>query len=207
MTPPGPSDMPAIDAPVPTAEPQTLQQQLITHLNIPLALTARPKHVEIHVAYAKYLGVLSAQTNMNRMIADGIWPFQLLNTDTLVEIFVSKSVWYTHYVKLFPRAQKFPDLVKWLECADDAPSGGSIFGVDKQTYNFKDLKNVLEMLEINANKKGKKRMRDDSEDVDQGARKKHKKHSSKDRHTSKDRHSSRHSSRHPSKDRYSSPIM
>jgi hypothetical protein len=191
--------MPATDALLPSAEPQTLQQQLIAHLNIPLALTSRPKHVEIHVAYSKYLGVHSAQENMNRMISDGIWPFKLLSTDTLVEIFVSKSVWYTHYVKIFPRAEKFPELVKWLECAEDAPSGGSIFGVQKQTYTFKDLKNALEVLEASAYKKGKKRMRDEDEDVDQSSRKKHKKHSSKDRHISKDRHSS--------KDRYSSPMM
>jgi hypothetical protein len=193
--------MPATDTP--PAEPQTLQQQLITHLSIPVALTARPRHVELPVAYAKYLGVLSAQSNMNCMIADGIWPFDLLNTDTLVELFVSKSVWYTHYVKIFPWAQKFPDLVKWLECADDAPEGASIFGVEKHSYNFKELKNVLEMLEISAYKKGKKRLRDESEDVDQGTKKKHKKHSSKGRHISKDRYSSRHSS----KDRYSSPMM
>jgi hypothetical protein len=191
--------MPATDTTLSSTEPQTFQQQLISHLSIPLALTARPKHVELHLAYAKYLGVHSAQANMNRMIADGIWPFKLLNTDTLVELFVSKSVWYTHYVKIFPRAQTFPDLLKWLECANDAPSGVSIFGVEKQTYTFKDLRNVLEMLETSASKKGKKRMRDESEDVDQGARKKHKKHSSKDRHISKDRHSS--------KDRYSSPMM
>jgi hypothetical protein len=183
--------MPATDIPLPSTELQTLQQQLISHLSISIALTTRPKHVELYVAYAKYLGVQSAQANMNCMIADGIWPFKLLNTDTLVEFFVSKSVWYTNYVKIFPRAQKFPDLLKWLECADDAPSGGSIFGVEKQSYSFKDLKNVLEMLETSASKKGKKRMRDESEDVDQGARKKHKKHSSKDRHISKDRHSSK----------------
>ena len=173
-----------------STEPQTFQQQLITQLDIPVALTVRTKHVEIHVAYAKYLGVLSAQANMNHMIANGIWPYDPLKIDTLVEIFVSKSVWYSHYVKIFPRAQKFPDLVKWLECAENAPSGGTIFGVEKQTYNFKDLKEVLERMEASAYKKGKKRMRDSSEDVDQGARKKHKKHSSKDRHFSKDRYSS-----------------
>jgi len=181
--------MPGTDIPIP-AEPQTLQQQIIAYLNISAMLTSRPKFVEIRVAYAKYLGVLSAQKDMNHMIADGIWPFKVLNADTLVEIFVSKSVWYSHYIKIFPRAQKFPELLKWLESGEGAPSGGSIFGVEKQTYTFKDLKNVLEVLEANVHKKEKKRMRDESDDVGQGTRKKHKKHSSKDRHSSKDCYSS-----------------
>lgn len=104
--------MPATDAPLPSAEPQTLQQQLIAHLNIPLALTSRPKHVEIHVAYSKYLGVHSAQANMNRMISDGIWPFKLLSTDTLVEIFVSKSVWYTFLPAPVLTLHFIPDLIQ-----------------------------------------------------------------------------------------------
>jgi hypothetical protein len=44
-------------------------------------------------------------------------------------------------------------LLKWLEYTNDAFSEKSIFWIEKQSYSFKNLKNVLKMLETIAFKK------------------------------------------------------
>jgi hypothetical protein len=167
--------------PVHESEPQSFDQQVITLLGISPGLTTRPKFVEIHLAYAKYLGVLDAQKEMQHMIADGTWTLRTLNSDELVEIFVSKSVWHANYTKLFPQVEKYPMLVKWLENGNDSPSGQEIFGVVKQCYNFKDLRMLLAQLDESAYRKEKRKKhrehRDDRDDG--GSRKKH-----KDRHSS-----------------------
>jgi hypothetical protein len=103
-----------------------------------------------------------------------------LSIDTLIELFVSKSVFYTQYAKIFPRVHAYPKLLEWLKNGDGASTGLEIFGVEKSSYHFKDLRDVLGSLEVVAHKKGKKRMRDGE---DEHTPKKHKrnKHSSKDR--------------------------
>lgn len=135
--------------------------QIIAALDIPLSLTSRPKAVHLRLAYAKYKGYLKAQADMHRMMKEGVWTFKTLTADELVEIFVSRSVWHASYRKLFPKVQSYPALLQWLENTSDGPSNVEVFGVEKQSYTFKDLQNFFDASEVipDVVKKDKKRPR------------------------------------------------
>lgn len=142
-----------------SVDPDTLQVQIARILKISQSLIVRPKVAHLRISYAKYLGYLQAQIDMHQMVADGTWTLKTLTGDELIEVFVSKSVWHANYSKLFPRVKNFPLLVKWLGNVADAPSNMEIFGVEKGTYTFKDLKEVLERMEeakVKQNKRGEK---------------------------------------------------
>ena len=72
-------------------------------------------------------------------------------------------------------------LLKWLENGSNAPEGIDIFGIEKLTYGFMELNDVIDELE-RASNKGRKQVND----VVGGGnvRKKAKKSSSSKSHTS-----------------------
>jgi hypothetical protein len=157
------------------------QMQIINLLNIPALLTICPKgSVDVHLAYTKYQGYLQAHSDMLRMLSDGSWTLKRPSSDELVEVFVSKSVWHANYSKLFPKARGFPAVLKWLEHGHDLPSNMDIFGVEKQSYSFRDLREVLDDLEVIRTTKGKRKAKDS---VDEGSQKKKQKKSSSSKHT------------------------
>jgi hypothetical protein len=137
--------------------------QLITLLNILTALSSRSGAVDACLAYLKYKGVLQAQKDLQHMTADGLWPFKTPHMVDIIECFVSKSVWHEKYNRYFPKIWKYPRVLQWLEGTEDGPEGLDIFGIEKPSYSFADLKDVIDELEKNS-KKGKKRARDDEGD-------------------------------------------
>lgn len=158
-----------------------LQAQLISMLNIPESLTTRGKGSDLRLAYAKYRGVLNARSDMQRMKADGTWALGNVSVDTLIELFVSKTVWYSYYKKLFPRVAKHSELVKWMENDPGAKSSYEIWGTEKASYSFQDLKVHLEWLDARSTQKKKeKRKFRDSEDRESSSSKKQKRAKSND---------------------------
>jgi hypothetical protein len=95
------------------------------------------------------------------MVSDGSWMLNQPTSDEIIEIFVSKSVWHANYSKLFPRARNFEVVLQWLEHGHNSPSNVDVFGVEKQFYSFKDLRDVLDKLELACMKKGKRKGRSD----------------------------------------------
>jgi len=155
-----------------TATGTALQAQLISMLNIPETLTARGRGNDLRLAYAKYRGVLNARSNMQRMKADGTWALGTVSVDTLIELFVSKTVWYTYYKKLFPRVIMHPELVKWMENDPGAKSSYDIWGTEKASYSFQDLKVLLDWLDARSTQKKKeKRKVRDGENRDSSSKK------------------------------------
>lgn len=148
-----------------------LQEQLRVILNIPESLTTRGRGNDLRLAYAKYKGVLKARTDMQQMKVDGTWTLGNVSTDTLIEMFVSKTVWYTYYTKLFPRVAKWLDLLKWMDNEPDAKSSYDIWGSEKASYSFQELKELLNWLDTRANKKREKRKNRDSEESGSSAKK------------------------------------
>jgi hypothetical protein len=138
--------------------------QLITLLNIPTALSSRSGAVDACLAYSKYKGVLQAQKDLQRMMGDGSWPFKAPHMVDIIECFVSKFVWHEQYNRYFPKIRNYPKVLQWLEGTDDSVEGLDIFGIEKPSYSFADLKDVIDELEKNG-KKGKKRARDAEEEV------------------------------------------
>ena len=48
-----------------------------------------------------------------------------------MDIFVSKSIWFTYYVSNFSQVEKFPDLLMWLEEDENASSDVEVWGYKK----------------------------------------------------------------------------
>jgi hypothetical protein len=84
--------------------------------------------------------------DFNKMKSTGTWPTtcpQPTATD-IIEIFISKSMWHQYYVACFSNISKYPDMVEWLEEeGEDRPSSVDVWGFQKTSYTFADLKKWL----------------------------------------------------------------
>jgi hypothetical protein len=164
----GSSLMPSV---VPASDSTSLQSQILALLNIPEALTTRTRSGDLRLAYAKYKAVLQARSDMQKLRADGTWTLGKVSADTLIELFVSKTVWYNYHCKLFPQVAKYPVLKQWLDNEGDGQSSLEVWGEEKASYTFRDLQERLKTLEIRASKK-KKEKRKLKEDHDTSKKRK-----------------------------------
>jgi len=138
--------------------------ELLAILNIPPSLSERPKgNVDIRIAWGKWKGYQSAQSLYYRIKNGKTWTFSAITADTIIELFVSKTVYHRNYKKLFPRVSQFPDLVSWLEQEEEGPSAMDVWGVDKSFYTFVDLERLLDKLEEKKEKKGKRKAENSGE--------------------------------------------
>jgi len=149
---------------LPASDSSSLQEQIIALLNIPESLTERGRSGDIRLAYAKYKGFVQAQSDMQKMKSDGTWTLGTVSVDTLIKVFSSKSVWYSHHAKYFPQVTKYPNLMQWLENGPNSKSTHEVWGSEKTSYTFVDLKDLLGRLDAHASrKKGKRKLKDSEE--------------------------------------------
>ena len=114
---------------------------------------------------------------MLHMHNDGSWTLRKPKSEEVMEIFVSKTVWHSKYLRLFLMVKDHPHLMKWLENTPDAPANTDIFGVEKNAYSFKDLASFIEKAGKVASKKGKRTAKGS---VSEGGQKKKKGKAQKD---------------------------
>jgi hypothetical protein len=114
-----------------------------------------PKNHSLVFAYAKYKTFLQASQRFAGLKDNQSWTGGGKKED-LMEIFASSSFFYSHYAKLFPLVENYPELVAWLENGDDRPSAIDAWGFERASYTFTDLKKFLvNQGEDIDNKKGK----------------------------------------------------
>jgi hypothetical protein len=144
-----------------TLTTNNFQTQIAAVLEIPASIVARPPVVDLRLAYAKYLAYLGARTAISSMSAAGTWTLKSPSADELVEVFVSKSVWHRNY-KLFARVKEFPLLIQWME-GKSGPTDMDIFGYQRPTYSFSDLRKFLAKADedVQSPSKGKRKVDDD----------------------------------------------
>lgn len=114
------------------------KEELMTLLNIPTHLADRSER-NLHVSFQKYKACLEASQVLAGMVAAGTWPGRKPSNTDIVEIFVSKSMWFSHYKKNFAKLSNYPLMVEWLENGDDKPDDATVWGLAKSAYTFKDL--------------------------------------------------------------------
>ena len=152
------TDVPvSVTHPTPSGE-DSFAAGVLSQLGIPAHMGDRDDR-GLHVCYEKYKAYLEACRVYERKVADGIWTGRKLTGTDLIQLFVSKSFWHSHYKPLFSKVSNHPDMVKWLEGHKDKPSDGVLWGYKRGTYQFKDLKSYLE--ENEKKKKGKGRSKDE----------------------------------------------
>ena len=70
------------------------------------------------MAYAKYLGVLDALDKLSLLSGSGTWKHN--NThDDVIEVFVSKYVYFRNHAKVFPLLVHYPAMQEWFDKTPD----------------------------------------------------------------------------------------
>ena len=119
------------------------KQETLAKLNISPHLMQRTDG-GLHFAYQKYKAYLEASQTYKQMVADGSWSGSKLTAVDLMELFVSKSYFHSHYKKFFSKVSNYPLMVEWLENGpDDRPADKEVWGWEKPVYNFQDLQRFL----------------------------------------------------------------
>jgi hypothetical protein len=119
--------------------------ELASILKVSPHLMNQEGKVPLNLAYERYKACNKAMQDYNKMKGAGAWPTscpQPTATD-IIEIFISKSMWHQYYVGLFSNISKYPDMVEWLEDGEDSPSSVDVWGFQKTSYSFADLKKWL----------------------------------------------------------------
>jgi hypothetical protein len=118
------------------------KSQLIDLLGIPGHL-AGPGDVALPVAYQKYKAFLVACQTLDNKVTNKSWPIKRPTQSELIDLFVSKSFYHSHYRPLFPKVVDYPEMKAWLE-GESESADVDVWGVKKVNYSFSDLKAWLE---------------------------------------------------------------
>ena len=100
--------------PISVSTVNNLRSQLIQVLNIPANLTVSGD-VPLQLAYKKYKAFLVASHTVSEMVGNGTWEIKCPTKADLIEIFVSKSFFHSHYQRCFSKVAGYSDMVAWLE--------------------------------------------------------------------------------------------
>jgi len=125
-----------------TSAISSFKSQLIGLLNIPVHL-AGSGDVPLPVAYQKYKAYLVACSTLDDMVANGTWTMGRPTRTDLIELFVSKSYFHSHYQRYFSKVADYPEMVAWLE-GEPGSVDVDVWGVRKANYTFVDLRDWLE---------------------------------------------------------------
>jgi hypothetical protein len=136
-----------------------------------------PEPVEggLRLNYLKYQSVITAHSALGRMVREGKWQGKKPTDTDIIEMVVSRSMWYSHYKKVFSRVAQFPDMQKWLKEEDGAPTDYEIWGEEgKVHFTFKDLALWLDDSINKAKRGGRKKKEKGKEKVKEKVKEKEK---------------------------------
>jgi hypothetical protein len=113
------------------------KEQFATLLGVPLHLVGSGD-VPLRMAYQKYKAFLAANHTAEQLVTNGTLDKKPPQGD-IMSLFASKSYFCSHYKKYFGKVADYPEMVAWL---DERPGAKDVdvWGVQKQVYNFTDLK-------------------------------------------------------------------
>ena len=114
------------------------KSQLIELLGISANLT-HLGNVSLQLAYKKYMAFLVACQTLSDMIKNWTWPIKRPTRTELIELFVSKSFFHSHYQRYFSKVADYPNMIAWLEEEPDSVDI-DVWGVQKDNYSFTELR-------------------------------------------------------------------
>ena len=112
-------------------------------LEIPDHVTVCIHHVHLPHAYLHYKEFNIVHNKLQNMITSGTWIGKTPLKRDLMEVFAHKSTFYKDHIGLFSQVHQFPDLKQWLDEDEDALTGVELFGVAKQLYTFRDVRDYI----------------------------------------------------------------
>jgi hypothetical protein len=132
------------------------KEYLVLTFDIPKHLLRENSEGGPHVNYRKYKACLKALSVAESMTAAGEWGDVRRPSETeIVELFIGKTMWHSHFKRIFGRVPQYPQLQKWLNEDEDGPSTIDIFGEEKSSIKFKDLKDWMDTEDRRIHEKGK----------------------------------------------------
>lgn len=124
-------------------ENQPFLDHVVAKLEIPRHLMDR-SDASLQFAYQRYKAYVQATARLSEYIRDGKWEGRRPSAAEVAEIFILKTMMFTNYKKGFGQVEDYPEMVKWLDQAEDAGSDLEVWGYEKGAYVFKDLFQFLE---------------------------------------------------------------
>ncbi|TDL17895.1 hypothetical protein BD410DRAFT_901120 [Rickenella mellea] len=104
-----------------TPERKRIRDRYAELLGIPDSLRQR-HNIDLTYAWAKwecYHKVVDVMNELKKDKTPGKWDPKLKGGIELIDVFVSKTVWYDYYRKQFPRVYAFPHVKKYLSLVED----------------------------------------------------------------------------------------
>jgi hypothetical protein len=132
----GPLDSGPVTASTSAVDP--FKSQLISLLGIAAHLVAGSRDVSLPLAYQKFKAFLLACHTFEDMVGKRTWTIQKPTRTDLIELFVSKSFYHSHYKPHFTKVADYPEMVKWLKGGSDLVAV-DVWGVQRESYSFSDL--------------------------------------------------------------------
>ena len=78
------------------------------------------------------------------MVKVKTWTIARPPKTNIIELFVSKSFFHSHYKRYFPKVAEHEEMVAWLNEDEDRQCDMDVWGVKKNVYTFTDLALWLE---------------------------------------------------------------
>ena len=99
--------------------------------------------------YQKHCAIVNATDKLLKLGQDSEWLALEENQwvpslKDFIEIFVAKTQYYGTWKKAFDDAVKFPVMQDWLAMEDDRKSDRAVWGEEKGSYSFEDLKDYIQ---------------------------------------------------------------
>lgn len=96
----------------------------------------------LRIHYSKWLAYQAAWNRIQTMMNQRQWPYPTVGKTELVNLFGKRGFWGSYVKPAYKDISQFPSMVDWLKRSEDEkePSDKEVWGVKKNRYTFKDLK-------------------------------------------------------------------
>jgi hypothetical protein len=119
-----------------------MQKILIDTFKISAHLLKRKKTTDLRLTYTKYLAIQKMIQDVGTMEQAATWTHQKPTVGDIAQVFMSRSGYFHHPNKLFPKVVDGSEMQKWLKGGEEAPKESDVWGDKKPS--FKNLKEILD---------------------------------------------------------------
>ena len=109
-------------------------------MQIDADLTVKNTDKDLRRWYRKWNAYQEAWAKIQKLRGSGQWEFNVGKTE-LINLFGKRSMWTSYVTPAMKDIHDYRIMVEWLERNEDEdePSDLAVWGIAKQSYNFKDL--------------------------------------------------------------------
>ena len=103
-------------------------------------MTTLDQGAGVRVYYQRYKAVLAAQVKFSKLQKAGEWDASFIPTQNdFIGLVTSHTMWYNDYKKNFEQAERYPEMIEWLQDSLEALSDIEIWGFEQKVYQWSHL--------------------------------------------------------------------